>query len=160
MRGKIFLVGDDIDTDQLAPGHFMLGGIEKLARHCLASSYPNFSKKVKPGDILVAGNNFGIGSSREQAAEALKFLGIVAVIAVSFGGIFYRNAINIGLPVINSKNLSMVRDGDWGTLNIQDEKLLLEKSNTMVKLEPIPNYLQGILFDGGLVPHLKKRFKK
>jgi 3-isopropylmalate dehydratase small subunit len=100
MSGRIFLLGDDIDTDQLAPGQFMKGGLDMLAAHCLESARPDFAGSVKPGDVIVAGKNFGMGSSREQAAEALKHLGLAGVVARSFAGIFYRNALNLGLPVL------------------------------------------------------------
>ena len=111
MSGRIILVGDDIDTDQLAPGAYMKGGIEALAAHCLEGVRPGFAQEVTPGDVLVAGRNFGVGSSREQAAEALKHLGLAGVVALSFAGIFYRNAINLGLPVLTAPDLSAVTDG-------------------------------------------------
>jgi hypothetical protein len=100
MSGRVFLLGDDIDTDQLAPGQYMKGGLDMLAAHCLESARPDFAGSVKPGDVIVAGKNFGMGSSREQAAEALKHLGLAGVVAKSFAGIFYRNALNLGLPVL------------------------------------------------------------
>jgi 3-isopropylmalate/(R)-2-methylmalate dehydratase small subunit len=100
MSGRVFLLGDDVDTDQLAPGQYMKGGLDMLAAHCLESARPDFAGSVKPGDVIVAGKNFGMGSSREQAAEALKHLGLAGVVAKSFAGIFYRNALNLGLPVL------------------------------------------------------------
>jgi len=100
MSGRIFLFGDDIDTDQLAPGQYMRGGIEAIATHCLEAIRPEFAQTVRPGDIVVAGRNFGAGSSREQAAEALRHLQVAGVVALSFAGIFYRNAVNLGLPIL------------------------------------------------------------
>ena len=92
---RIWLFGDNIDTDQMAPGQHMRGGIEALAAHCLEGVRPEFASAVQPGDIVIGGRNFGVGSSREQAAEALKHLGVSSVIALSFAGIFYRNALNL-----------------------------------------------------------------
>ena len=94
------MFGDNIDTDLLAPGAYMKGSIEQLAPHCLEALDADFARAVRPGDILVAGDNFGIGSSREQAVHALRHLGIRVVLARSFGRIFYRNAMNLGLPVL------------------------------------------------------------
>ena len=158
MSGRIFLLGDDIDTDQLAPGQYMKGGLDMLAAHCLESVRPDFAGTVKPGDILVAGKNFGMGSSREQAAEALKHLGVAGVVAKSFAGIFYRNALNLGLPVLTAGDTSAVDDGDAASLDPVAGELRLSEKKQTVRLEPLPDNLKQMLADGGLVPHLKKRF--
>lgn len=160
MSGRIFLFGDDIDTDQLAPGAYMKGGIEALAAHCLEGVRPDFAKTVRPGDVLVAGRNFGVGSSREQAAEALKHLGLAGVVALSFAGIFYRNAINLGLPVLTASDLSAVTDGAPARLDVAGARLDLLSEGRAITLDPLPDNLQVLLADGGLVPHLKKRFAK
>jgi len=163
MSGRVFLLGDNIDTDQLAPGQFMKGGIDELAAHCLESVYPNFAQKVKPNDIIVAGKNFGMGSSREQAAEALKHLGLSAVVAESFGGIYYRNSINLGLPALIVKNATALRDGDLIELSIEQSHLSILSDNAepvKISLEPVPENIQRLLNDGGLVAHLKKRFAR
>jgi 3-isopropylmalate/(R)-2-methylmalate dehydratase small subunit len=158
MSSRIFLFGDDIDTDQLAPGAYMKGGLGELARHCLEGVRPEFPVEVRPGDIVVAGRNFGMGSSREQAAEALKHLGVAAVVAKSFAGIFYRNAINLGLPVLVAGDLSGLEDGARADLDIEAGELRLEGGQRTVPLEPLPENLRRMLADGGLVQHLKKRF--
>lgn len=158
MTGRIFLFGDDIDTDQLAPGQYMKGGIAEIAAHCLEAVRPDFAPRVRPGDIVVAGRNFGLGSSREQAAEALKHLGVAGVVALSFAGIFYRNAINLGLPVLVAPNLAGVEDGDAAVLDIDSGELRLTARDRALPLEPLPDNLQRMLADGGLVAHLKKRF--
>jgi 3-isopropylmalate/(R)-2-methylmalate dehydratase small subunit len=158
MSGRVFLFGDDIDTDQLAPGAYMKGGLDALARHCLEGVRPEFPAEVKLGDIVVAGRNFGMGSSREQAAEALKHLGVAGVVARSFAGIFYRNAINLGLPVLIADDLSGVEDGDQADLDIEAGELRLPNKRKSVPLEPLPENLKRMLADGGLVAHLKKRF--
>ncbi len=158
MSGRIFLFGDNIDTDQLAPGFYMRGGIGQLAGHCLEGVRPDFAKTVKPGDVLVAGKNFGVGSSREQAAEALKYLGVAGVVAYSFAGIFHRNAINLGLPVLTSTELAEVADGDAAVLDHNSATLRLTEKQKIVALDPLADHLKVLLQDGGLVPHLKKRF--
>ncbi|RMF39592.1 MAG: 3-isopropylmalate dehydratase [Alphaproteobacteria bacterium] len=160
MTGRIFLLGDDIDTDQLAPGQYMRGGIEAIMAHCLEAVRPDFASSVRPGDILVAGRNFGLGSSREQAAEALKRLGIAAVIARSFAGIFYRNAINLGLPVLTAPSLDGVQDGDMAELDLDAATLSLPERGLTLQLDPLPGNLRALIADGGLVAHLKKRFAR
>ncbi len=164
MSGRIFLLDDNIDTDQLAPGQYMKGGIDEIAAHCLEMVRPDFAQAVRPGDVIVAGRNFGLGSSREQAAEALKHLGVRAVIANSFGGIFYRNAINLGLPALIAKNTEMVTEGDRAQLSIEQARLRIVNGadidhSAYVSLEPVPGNIQQLLNDGGLVAHLKKRFE-
>jgi len=158
MSGRVFLFGNDIDTDQLSPGQYMKGGIDMLAAHCLEAARPDFASTVRPGDVVVAGTNFGMGSSREQAAEALKHLGVAAVIARSFAGIFYRNAINLGLPVLIADDLDQIEDGDGVDLDLDAGELRLAAKDRTIKLEPLPDNLKRMLADGGLVPHLKKRF--
>lgn len=158
MSGRVFLFGDDIDTDQLAPGQYMKGGIAELAAHCLEGVRPEFAASVRPGDVVVAGSNFGMGSSREQAAEALRHLGVAGVVARSFAGIFYRNAINLGLPVLVAPRIGAVADGDACDLDIEAGALRLVGKGATVPLEPLPDNLRLMLADGGLVPHLKKRF--
>lgn len=157
MTGRIFLFGDNVDTDQLAPGQYMKGGIEALAAHCLEGVRPEFPSDVRAGDIIVAGRNFGAGSSREQAAEALRYLAVAGVVAHSFGGIFYRNALNLGLPTLTATKLDMVEDGDRATLDPFSGCLRLVDKEIALVLEPIPENLVQLLKDGGLVPHLKRR---
>jgi 3-isopropylmalate/(R)-2-methylmalate dehydratase small subunit len=158
MSGRVFLFGDNIDTDQMAPGRYMRGGIEMLAAHCLEGVRPDFAGTVQPGDIVVAGRNFGAGSSREQAAEALKHLGVAAVLAQSFAGIFYRNAINLGLPALVCPDISDLADGVAVSLDLEAGRLTLTETGETVALEPLPENLKPLLADGGLIPHLKKRF--
>jgi len=157
VTGRVFLLGDNIDTDQLAPGQYMAGGVDELAAHCLEGIRPDFAATVKPGDVVVAGRNFGIGSSREQAAEALKRLGVAGVVARSFAGIFFRNAINLGLPVLTAADLSAVEEGDTAWLDVDNSLLDLPEKTRAVRLDPLSDNLKILLADGGLVPHLKKR---
>ena len=99
MSGRAWKLGDNVDTDVLAPGRYMKFSIEEIAIHCLEDVLPQFAATVKPGDVVTGGRNFGAGSSREQAPQALKVLGVAAIIAESYAGLFYRNALNLGLPV-------------------------------------------------------------
>jgi 3-isopropylmalate/(R)-2-methylmalate dehydratase small subunit len=160
VSGRAFVFGDDIDTDLLAPGRYMKGSIEELAQHCLEAIDPQFAKDVRPGDVVVAGRNFGMGSSREQAAQALKVLGVAAVIAKSFGGIFYRNALNLGLPVVICAEADAVRAGDRVRFDLAGGKVVNETSGRTLPSEPLPQFLLEMLADGGLVPHLEKRFAR
>lgn len=159
MSGRIFLFGDNIDTDQLAPGQYMKDSLAELAAHCLEGVRPDFAANARTGDILVAGTNFGMGSSREQAVQALLHLGISGIVARSFAGIFYRNAINLGLPALLVSDLAQIEDGELAELDIEASELRLPGRKQSVQLEPLPDNLKQMLTDGGLVPHLKKRFE-
>ena len=157
--GRLWRFGDNIDTDAMAPAVLMKSPLPVLARHCLASLRPEFPGSVRAGDVLVAGANFGIGSSREQAPQALRALGVGAVVAQSFGGLFYRNAINLGLPVLVCADTSRLADGAHAVLDLASAQLRLD-DGSLVACEPIPDFLRAILAAGGLVPHLKARLGK
>ena len=156
---KAWVFGDNVDTDAIAPGRYMKFGIDEIARHCLEAVDPAFSSEVERGDVVVAGRNFGAGSSREQAPEALKHLGIAALVAESFAGLFYRNAINLGLPALVCAQAKRIRSGD--ELRIDCQAGTVENLSTGEKLacEPIPPFLMEIVRDGGLVAHLEKRLR-
>lgn len=156
--GKAFVFGDDIDTDMLAPGQYMAAPIEILASHCLETIAPEFAGNVRPGDIIFAGENFGIGSSREQAAQALRHLGISAIIARSFGGIFYRNAINLGLAVFETASDLTVRNGEPVSLDTEAAVITFKDRGGTLQLDPLPGFLLDIVKSGGLVAQLEKRF--
>ena len=153
---KVWHVGDDVDTDALAPGAYMQHGIDVIAQHCLENLLPHFARDVKPGDIIVAGRNFGIGSSREQAVAALKHLGVAAVIAPSYGGLFFRNAFNLGLLLLTYvdtdtlQNQELVAPVSIGLdVNFYPEK--------HIKTAPIPDFLLDMVRAGGLLNSLKQR---
>ena len=152
---KAWVFGDDLDTDVIAPGRYMKFGIEEIAKHCLESVSPGFSTQVKPGDVVVAGRNFGCGSSREQAPAALKQLGVAALIAESFAGIFFRNSLNLGLPALVCKDARSIRDGD--SLTIDYDKSIILNRGKQLAFEPIPPHLLEMVREGGLIPHLEKR---
>lgn len=160
MSGRAWVFGDNIDTDVLAPGHLMKLAPDELAKHCLEAIDPDFATDVQPGDILVGGRNFGLGSSREQAAVSLKLLGLKAVLAPSFARIFYRNAINLGLPVFVFENNGAVSAGDCLDLNIRTGLLRNETRDQTHQLAPLPDNLLAIIDAGGLMEMLKTRIRK
>lgn len=153
--GRVWRLGDDIDTDALAPGRFMHRPIEELAQNCLIDVAPDFARGAGEGDVIVAGRNFGMGSSREQAAQALKIRGLQGVVAESFAGIFHRNAINLGLPVFTIVSGPLPEAGAEALLDVDAARLRHGGAETV--LEPLPDFLIAMIRDGGLVPHLEKR---
>jgi 3-isopropylmalate/(R)-2-methylmalate dehydratase small subunit len=157
--GRAWVFGDDVDTDVLAPGIYMKGSIAELARHCLESLDPCFAREVRPGDIVVAGTNFGMGSSREQAAMALKALGIAAVVAKSFARIFYRNAMNLALPALVCPEAGSIAAGDRLILRAGDGAIENLTQRRTLACEPIPPHLMAMIADGGLLAHLAKKLK-
>ena len=159
MSGRVWKFGDNINTDVLAPGAHMKGSIDNLARHCLEVVDPDFAVSVKTGDVIVAGENFGMGSSREQAAQVLIILGVKAVLAKSFAGIFYRNAFNLGLPVLVCAAVDKLQAGDQITFEIEEGVLKNITKAREISFGPVPGHLANIISDGGLISHLKKRLR-
>lgn len=155
MSSRVWKFGDDINTDILAPGIYIKLPLNELASHCLESIDPSFASRVCEGDIIVAGNNFGMGSSREQAPQVLKELGITAVIAASFGGIFYRNAFNLGLPAIISKDFTKIAADHQIELDIKTGRIFNITTGQDLVGEEIPKNLLTLIEAGGLVPYLE-----
>jgi 3-isopropylmalate/(R)-2-methylmalate dehydratase small subunit len=149
----------EIDTDQLAPGHAMKHGIELIARHCLETVRPEFASQVQRGDVVVAGPHFGIGSSREQAAAALVHLGVAAVIAPSFAGLFFRNAFNVGLLLLTCPKAATIDDGSVLSFDLPARTITLADGRQL-PFEPIPDFLLDMVRAGGLLPMLKQRFQE
>jgi 3-isopropylmalate/(R)-2-methylmalate dehydratase small subunit len=135
----------------------MKGTIDELAAHCLEAVRPEFAAQVKPGDLVVGGVGFGIGSSREQAAQALKHLGVGAVIATGAARIFYRNAINLGLPVLVSADAAKLVDGAMVQFDLASASMKDADGKLLAQCERLPDFLLEIVRDGGLIPNLKKR---
>jgi 3-isopropylmalate/(R)-2-methylmalate dehydratase small subunit len=154
---RAWVFGDDVDTDLLAPGQYMKFGIEEIARHCLEGLDPSFAARVQPGDVVVGGRNFGVGSSREQAPQALKQLGVAAVIAPSLAGLFHRNALNLGLVAVTCPEAERIRAGDRVRVDAEAGRIHNETTGEMLGCEPIPAHLMAMVRDGGLLPHLEKR---
>jgi 3-isopropylmalate/(R)-2-methylmalate dehydratase small subunit len=150
--------GADIDTDAMAPGAWMQHGIEVIAQHCLESVRPEFAAGVRPGDVLVAGPHFGIGSSREQAAAALRHLGVAAVIAPSFAGLFFRNAFNLGLLLLTCPGCERIAEGENVAIDARAGRVV-RASGEVLPTEPIPAFLLDMVEAGGLLPQLQRRFQ-
>jgi 3-isopropylmalate/(R)-2-methylmalate dehydratase small subunit len=155
---KVWKLGADIDTDQLAPGAYMKLGIEGIAPHCLEAVRPEFAASVRPGDVIAAGPNFGIGSSREQAAGALVQLGVRAVIAPSFSGLYFRNAFNLGLLLLTCKEAEQLREGEQVTLDLQQMQVVTEDGRRLA-CDPIPDFLVAMVQAGGLLNTLRRRLQ-
>jgi 3-isopropylmalate/(R)-2-methylmalate dehydratase small subunit len=154
---RAWVLGDNVDTDAIAPGRYMKFGIAEIAPHCLEGVLPEFARSVRPGDVVVGGRNFGAGSSREQAPSALKHLGVAALVAESFAGLFYRNALNLGLPAVVCAEARRIRDGDLLRVSFEEGKIANLTSGETLQCEPIPAHLMQMVRDGGLLAHLEKR---
>jgi len=156
-KGKAWKFGDDISTDLIAPGRLfhLRSNLPELAKHVLEDADPEFASKMSRGDFVVGGNNFGLGSSREHAPAIIKLAGVSAVIAKSFARIFYRNAINVGLPVIQCET-DNVDIGDELELNLAEGILKNLTKDFTLTFESLPKVMRTILEDGGLVAHIQK----
>ncbi len=150
-------IDDDINTDYIISGRykFQTEDISQMARHIFEDLDPNFYEKIKEGDIVVAGKNFGCGSSREQAPRALKAAGLSCVVAKSFARIFYRNCINIGFPLVEADTTD-IRDGEPLEIDLDKGIIYLPERGKKIPFKPLPPFMQKLLQDGGLVPHLLK----
>ncbi len=157
ISGSVWKYGDNIDTDVIIPGKYLrTTDMQVFAEHAMEGIDPNFSNKIKPGDVIVAGENFGCGSSREQAPLALKHAGISCVVAKSFARIFFRNAINVGLPIIEAD--VSCQEGEICTVDLEQGKV--QCSGRFYEGTKLPDFLQEMLLDGGLVAHRKKQASK
>ena len=155
--GRAWKFGDDISTDHIAPGRFyhLRSNLEELAKYALVDAREEFPREVQPGDFVVAGNNFGLGSSREHAAIVIKLAGAKAVLAASFARIFYRNAINVGLPVLVC-DTDAIDDGDRLSLDIENSVVVNEANDKRIECQPIPPFMRKILDSGGLANYIRK----
>ncbi len=159
-KGRVWKYGDNVNTDVIFPGKYTYSILEpeEMARHALEDLDPGFAKKVKPGDVIVAGRNFGCGSSREQAATCLKYAGVQAVVAKSFARIFFRNAINQGLPVLQSEDaVDSIEDGEEIEIDFIEGKIKIARGD--FTFPPFPESVMGILEAGGLIPYTKKKLE-
>ncbi len=155
---RVWRLGANIDTDALAPGAFMKYSLDVIGQHCLEAVRPDFAGGVRTGDVLVAGADFGIGSSREQAAGVLRQLGVAAVIAPSFSGLYFRNAFNLGLLLLTCAEAETVEEGERVALQFDgDTPLLLRANGQRLTCDPIPGFLMDMVDAGGLLPLLKQR---
>lgn len=155
---RVWRVGADIDTDALAPGAYMKFAIGEIARHCLQRQRADFAANVRPGDVVVAGPNFGIGSSREQAPAALVHLGVRAVIAPSFSGLFFRNAFNVGLVLLTCAQAETIADGEHIVIDPLHGRILRDDGGALT-CDPLPAFLLDMVEAGGLFNLLKQRYR-
>ncbi len=158
IKGKAWKFGENIDTDVIIPARYLnTSDPEELAKHCMEDADPDFYSKLEPGDLVVAGKNFGCGSSREHAPIALKAAGVGGVIAPSFARIFYRNAFNMGLPIFECKEAAeAINEGDEVEIDADSGEIRNLTTGKTFKAQPIPPFMQELIADGGLIPHVLK----
>ncbi|RKO66074.1 3-isopropylmalate dehydratase small subunit [Desulfofundulus salinus] len=159
LRGKAWKFGDDIDTDAIIPARYLnTSDPRELAAHCMEDADPSFAGRVQPGDIIVAGKNFGCGSSREHAPIAIKAAGVSCVIAASFARIFYRNAFNIGLPIFESPEAAAkIQEGDEVAVDVESGTITNLTRNEQYRATPVPPFMQEIIAAGGLINYVARR---
>ena len=162
IKGKAFVFDANIDTDQIYPGRFLdLTDPEDVAKHAMEGADPDFVRTVKKGDIIVASTNFGCGSSREHAAVTLKATGIGAILADSFGRIFYRNAINLGIPALVCPDIrSSVSKGDILRVSVESGEVINETTGAILKAQPFSPYVMSILDNGGIKSLVKGQLQE
>jgi len=159
IKGKVFKFGSDINTDEIIPARYLnTSDPAELARHCMEDASSTFANKVQKGDVIVAGENFGCGSSREHAPIAIKAAGVSCVIAKSFARIFYRNAINIGLPIFTSEEAAKeLKKGDTVEVNITKGEISKAGRKTVYRAEVFPKFIKEMIRSGGLIEYAKRR---
>jgi 3-isopropylmalate/(R)-2-methylmalate dehydratase small subunit len=159
MRGKVWKFSDNVDTDMIIPARYInVSDPAVLAKTCFIDVMPDFAAHVSPGDVLLAGRNFGCGSSREHAPLAIKEAGIRIIIAKSFARIFYRNAFNIGLPLLESEEAAEgLKSGERVDLDIATGRIESLDTGRVFQARPIPEFMLQLIEDGGLIPHIRKQ---
>jgi 3-isopropylmalate/(R)-2-methylmalate dehydratase small subunit len=161
IKGRVHKFGDNINTDDIIAAKYLVStDAKELGMHCMETIAPEFAKEVAFGDIIVAGKNFGCGSSREHAPLAIKGCGIAAVIARSFAGIFFRNAINVGLPFLELDKIDEISDGEVLEIDLSSGIIKNLSKNQTYKTQAFPEFLQEIVKEGGLMNYVKKRTKR
>ena len=160
IRGKVFVFGANIDTDQIYPGRYLeLTDPADVGKHAMEGADPSFVKDFKTGDIIVASTNFGCGSSREHAAVTLKAVEVGVILAESFGRIFYRNAVNLGIPVLVCPGIrKIVNNGEILKVDLRTGQVVNETTGTMTKAQPLSEYVMRILESGGIKPLIKSQY--
>lgn len=156
-KGKVWKFKDDVNTDEIIPARYLnTTDPKELGAHCMEDIDAEFSKKISHGDIIVAGRNFGCGSSREHAQISIKGAGISCVIAESFARIFLRNAINMGLPILEIKDISRIKEGDYLEVDLNSGSVLNLTEHKEYKAKPLPKFIQEIIRSGGLLKWISK----
>ncbi len=159
LKGKIWKFGDNVDTDAIIPARYLnTSDPAELAKHCMEDADPSFPAKVKEGDIILAGANFGCGSSREHAPIAIKAAGVACVIAKSFARIFYRNSFNTGLPILECPEaFDSMSEGDEVAVSLGSGEIRIIKDGRKLNAQPVPEFMQALLNEGGLMNYVKKK---
>ena len=159
VKGKAWIFPDDVNTDVIYPGRYMsIPDAEETPKYLFETVYPDFRQKAKPGDVIVAGKYFGCGSSREQAATAIRYFGIGCVVAESFARIFYRNAINLGLPIAVVPGIrEHVSEGDEIEVDLAGGELINHTAGKELTFDPLPRFLLDLIGQGGLIPATRKK---
>jgi 3-isopropylmalate dehydratase small subunit len=162
IKGKVWRFGDDIDTDVIIPARYLnTSDPKELAAHCMEDADPEFARKVQPGEIIVAGINFGCGSSREHAPLAIKAAGVSCVIAATFARIFYRNAFNIGLPILECPEAAKeIKAGEELEINLEEGKITNLTTGRVYHAMAFPKFMQELIFAGGLIPYVRSRLNR
>ena len=161
MEGRVWKFGDNIDTDLIIAARYLnTSDPDELAKHIMEDADPEFVSKMQEGDIIVAGDNFGCGSSREHAPIALKAGGVGAVVAQSFARIFYRNAFNMGLMIFELKDTSKIDEGDIISIDVDSGKIINKTKNESYEFTPIPPFMQELVDAGGLIEFAKKELQE
>jgi 3-isopropylmalate dehydratase small subunit len=160
IRGKVWKFGDDINTDIISPGEYMDASYEEIGKHAMERAFPGFADAIEQGDIIVAGKNFGPGSSRETAQIALLYAGVGGVIAKDFARIFFRNCINVGFPVVTFDGTDELNQGDEIVVDLLSGRIENITTGKVYFGSRLPQHVLSIVEDGGLKNHLKKTLKK
>jgi 3-isopropylmalate/(R)-2-methylmalate dehydratase small subunit len=157
LKGRVWRFGDDVDTDLIVPGRYLMYDVPEIAAHVMEGTRPGFADLIGPGDVVVAGENFGSGSSREVAARALKEAGIVAVVAKSFSRIFFRNSINVGLVPVECAETDVIEEGQTVRIDIDLGEVMIVDTGNCLASRSLPSEVAAIMDAGGLVDFLRTR---
>lgn len=161
LKGKVHRFGDNVNTDEIIPAKFLnISDARELGRHCMEGISPGFVKKIKKGDIIVGGENFGCGSSREHAPVSIKACGISCVVAKSFARIFYRNAINIGLPILECKEAGEISKNRPVEIDLDEGTIKDAAKNKVYIAQSFPEFMQKLIETGGLLPYIRRQIEK
>lgn len=161
IRGRVWVLGNDVDTDQIISGKYLtIIDPEELKKHVFEIALPEFAKAAQRGDLIIAGANFACGSSREHAPQAMRAIGVGAVVADSFARIFYRNSINLGVPTVEAPGVRAIfEQGDTAVLELKNGRITNERTKASVSFPPIPHHLLDLLEAGGLVEKVRRELK-
>ncbi|MCH8129858.1 MAG: 3-isopropylmalate dehydratase small subunit [Acidobacteria bacterium] len=159
IEGRVWKFGDDVDTDVIVPGRYLIGDVPEIARHVMEGIRPGFADLVEPGDIIVAGSNFGTGSSRDVAVKAMLAIGIRAIVAESFARIYFRNCINSGLAPVECPGASVIEEGQRVRIDLLDGKVTVVDTGVVLEAVPLPKEIASILDAGGLVGFMRREIE-